>query len=123
MSIELDRARLPQHDGKPGHFAECEERCSNLYRGRIGKPEQKATALHLRSGLSGPACEAARKLKREALLTADEEGKAAIDGAKLLLTILKKNAQDIAPLRSTEKFDTALYESTVWRQRNESMAE
>ena len=75
MSIELDRAGIPQYDGKPEHFTKHEERCFDLYHGRVGKPGQKATALRLRPGLSGPAYEAARKLMHEDFLTSDEDGK------------------------------------------------
>ena len=75
MSIDLDRVGNPQHHGKPDHFTEHDERCFDLCHGRIGEPEQKATALRLRPGLSGPAYEAARKLMHEDFLTSDEDGK------------------------------------------------
>ncbi|CAK0850569.1 unnamed protein product, partial [Prorocentrum cordatum] len=123
MPIELDRNGVPQYAGQPEYFNECEERAWDLYHGRTGeKSKQAATALHLRSGLSGPAYEAVRKLKHEELIATDESGESRQDGLTLFLTTLKKEVQDIAPVRSTEIFDKALYGSSVWRDRNESMA-
>ncbi|CAK0863333.1 unnamed protein product, partial [Prorocentrum cordatum] len=123
MSIELDRNGVPQYAGQPEYFNEYEERAWDLYHGRTGeKSKQAATALHLRSGLSGPAYEAVRKLKHEELIATDESGESRQDGLTLFLTTLKKEVQDIAPVRSTEIFDKALYGSSVWRDRNESMA-
>ncbi|CAK0817420.1 unnamed protein product [Prorocentrum cordatum] len=123
MSIELDRNGVPQYAGQPEYFNEYEERAWDLYRGRTGeKSKQAATALHLRSGLSGPAYEAVRKLKHEELIATDESGESRQDGLALFLTTLKKEVQDIAPVRSTEIIDKALYGSSVWRDRNESMA-
>ena len=118
MSIELGTSGIPPYYGKPEHFAEHKQRCFDLYDGGAGKPEHNAIALRLRSGFNGPAYEAVRKLKHEDLLTSGEDGHATIGGLKLPLASLKK--QDIAPVRSTEIFDTALHELTVWRQRNES---
>ena len=40
----------------------------------------------------------------------------------MLFTSLKKDVQDIAPVRSTEIFGAAVHGTTVWRGRNESMA-
>ncbi|CAK0901419.1 unnamed protein product, partial [Prorocentrum cordatum] len=123
MSIELDRNGVPQYAGQPEYFNEYEERAWDLYHGRTGeRSKQAATALHLRSGLSGPAYEAVRKLKHEELIATDESGESRPDGLTLFLTTLKKEVQDIAPVRSTEIFDKALYGSSVWRDRNESMA-
>eukprot|EP00959_Pyramimonas_sp_CCMP1952_P112642 2354923-Pyramimonas_sp.AAC.1 len=64
-------------------------------------------ALHLRSGLSGPAYEAVRKLKHDELIATDEYSESKPDGLTLFLTTLKKEVQDIAPVRSTEIFDKA----------------
>ncbi|CAK0854593.1 unnamed protein product [Prorocentrum cordatum] len=123
MSIELDRNGIPQYAGQPEYFNEYEERAWDLYHGRTGeKSKQAATALHLRSGLSGPAYEAVRKLKHDELIATDKDGESKPDGLTLFLTTLKKEVQDIAPVRSTEIFDKALYGSSVWRDRNESMA-
>ncbi|CAK0814360.1 unnamed protein product, partial [Prorocentrum cordatum] len=123
MSIELDRNGIPQYAGQPEYFNEYEERAWDLYHGRTGeKSKQAATALHLRSGLSGPAYEAVRKLKHDELIATDEYGESKPDGLTLFLTTPKKEVQDIAPVRSTEIFDKALYGSSVWRDRNESMA-
>ena len=44
------------------------------------------------------------------------------DGVRLLLDALKGEVQDIAPVRSNVVFDKALCGQTVWRGRNESMA-
>ena len=123
MSIELDRNGVPQYDGKPEHFVEYMERAWDLYHGRTGeKTKQAATALHLRSGLSGPAYEAVRKMKHELLIQTDKDKEPLPAGVDKLLETLRAEVQDIAPVRSTEIFDRALYGGTVWRDRNESMS-
>jgi hypothetical protein len=84
MSIELDRNGVPQYSGASEHFNEYVERAWDLFYGREGKnSEQAATALHLRSGLSGPAYEAVRKVAHSELTTVDEEG-VLIDNLKLV---------------------------------------
>ena len=107
---------------------ECEERAWNLYWRRLGNPaEQASTALHLRSRLSGPAYKVVRKLRHQDLITRgppDEQGQTepTEDGVRPLLDALKGEVQDIASVRSNEIFDKALCGQTVWRGRNESMA-
>ncbi|CAK0870870.1 unnamed protein product [Prorocentrum cordatum] len=114
MSIELDRNGIPQYAGQPEYFNEYEERAWDLYRGRTGeKSKQAATALHLRSGLSGPAYEAVRKLKHDEPIATDEYGESKPDGLTLFLTTLKKQVQDIAPVRSTEIFDKEVSATTT----------
>ena len=76
MAIELDRIGVPQYDGSPETFNGHEERAWDLCLGRRDKPAERAsTALHLCSGLLGPAYEAV-------LITrdpSDENGQAGAD--------------------------------------------
>lgn len=128
MAMELDRNGVPQYDGSPETLNGHEERAWDLCWGRLDKPAERAsTALHLRSGLSGPANEAVRKLRHQDLITrdqSDEMGKQepTEDGVRLLLNTLKGEIHNIAPVRSNEIFDKALCGQTVWRGKYESMA-
>eukprot|EP00969_Alexandrium_andersonii_P362756 15460399-Alexandrium_andersonii.AAC.1 len=55
LSFEKD---IPLYDGAPELFEEYQERARDAYYGRHGDDRQIATAVNLRSGLSGVAYEA-----------------------------------------------------------------
>ena len=84
MPAELDRSGVAQRGGNPKNYAERGEPWRGLFRGRIGEPEQRATALHFRSGLNGHARETIRKLPCAKLPAAGAGGNAAQDGVQIL---------------------------------------
>ena len=61
--IVCDRYRVPQCAGKVEAFEEYVGRTWDLYYGREGQESQVSTPIHLRSGLTGHAYEAVRKLE------------------------------------------------------------
>ena len=72
--------------------------------------------MHLRSGLTGPAYEAVRKLDHGKLKTVDVNGKATMAGMELLIQTLKDNIAAEVPVKISELFFTAFYSPEVWRR-------
>ena len=115
MSIAFDRNGVPVFAGEPQYMEEYEERCWDLYYGRSSNQESRAaTAIHLRSGLTGPAYDAVKALKHVDLHTMEEE-KATPKGVELLLNRLREAIQVVRPVKVQEIFMSALYATTVWR--------
>eukprot|EP00435_Cladocopium_sp_Y103_P058473 s1160_g20.t1 len=119
--IVCDRYGVPQYAGEVEAFEEYVERAWDLYFGREGQDSQVATPIHLRSGLTGHAYEAVRKLEHAKLRTATAEGKATDAGMKLLIQTLKDNIAAETPVKINELFFTAFYSADVWRKQHESM--
>ena len=123
MSSKLtcDRYGVPQYAGDVESFEEYTERAWDLFHGREGSDSQAATAIHLRSGLTGPAYEAVRKLDHAKLKTVDGNGKATMAGMELLIQTLKDNIAAEVPVKISELFFTAFYSPEVWRRPQETM--
>eukprot|EP00971_Amphidinium_carterae_P084355 1669615-Amphidinium_carterae.1 len=120
--LEYDRNGVPLHDGSPEYWEECQERPLDLYYGRAGdENRQRATAIHLRSGLRGVAYETVRSLTHSDLLTVDTERKSTEKGVLLLLSTLSVTVQKEAPLRAFELFDRVFYSKSAMRASNEPM--
>ena len=123
---------IPLYDGSAELFEEYCERARDAFYGRTGEEKQIATAVNLRSGLSGSAYEAVRHLTHSALLTFDitevptPGGKSTIQkktastvGLELLLTTLGTAVSKEKPVRAAELFDEILYSSSVRRAPKE----
>ena len=119
--IICDRYGVPQYAGEVEAFEEYVERAWDLYFGREGQESQVSTPIHLRSGLTGHAYEAVRKLEHSKLRTATAEGKATEAGMKLLIQTLKESIAAETPVKINELFFTAFYSADVWRKPQESM--
>lgn len=122
--LETDRFGVPQYAGEVELFEEYEERAMDLYYGREGQDAlQTTTAIHLRAQLSGPAYEAVRKLGHSDLRTTTDKGKPTVKGVKLLLSTLREQIAQEAPVRVNELFLDYFYSPGVWRKPSETMAQ
>ena len=119
--LEVDRFGVPQYGGEPELYEEYAERCWDLWFGREGSEHQGATPVHLRSGLTGAAYSAVRKLDHPSLLTKGTDGKPNDKGLRLLLQTLKDNIEQEAPVKTNELFFQAFYSPHVWRMQAETM--
>ena len=120
--LDVDRYGVPQYCGEPELYEEYAERCWDLWYGRLGSDQlQVATPVHLRSGLTGSAYNAVRKLEHTSLITKDTEGKPFEKGLTLLLKTLRDNIEQEAPVKTNELFFGAFYSPQVWRLQTESM--
>ena len=122
-AIQYDKNGVPQWDGAPETFKEWQDRSWDLYYGRAGNDSlQIATAIHLRSGLSGTAYEVVRGLDHAKLATA-KDGKALPGGMELLIATLTEAIETEKPVKTQEIFLRVFYAETVWRSDGESMQE
>eukprot|EP00435_Cladocopium_sp_Y103_P062124 s1878_g23.t1 len=122
--LDSDRYGVPQYGGEVELFEEYEERAMDLYYGREGQEAlQKATAIHLRAQLTGSAYEAVRKIPHQKLRTSDAEGKPTTKGVTLLLSTLREQIAQEAPVRVNELFLDYFYSAGVWRKPTETMAQ
>ena len=119
--LDVDRYGVPQYGGEPELYEEYAERCWDLWFGREGHDTQAATPIHLRSGLTGTAYSAVRKLDHPSLITKDSAGKPSDKGLRLLLQTLKDNIAQEAPVKTNELFFQAFYSPLVWRMPAETM--
>lgn len=119
--LTCDRYGVPQYSGDVEGFEEYTERAWDLFHGREGLDSQAATPIHLRSGLTGHAYEAVRKLDHSKLKTVDANGKATQAGMELLIQTLKENIAAEAPVKISELFFIAFYSPEVWRRPQETM--
>ena len=81
------------------------------------------TAIHLRAQLTGSAYEAVRKIPHEQLHTSTDKGKPTTKGIKLLLSTLREQIAQEAPVRVNELFLDYFYSAGIWRKSNETMAQ
>ena len=81
------------------------------------------TAIHLRAQLTGSAYEAVRKIPHEQLRTSTDKGKPTTKGIKLLLSTLREQIAQEAPVRVNELFLDYFYSAGIWRKSNETMAQ
>ena len=120
--LQVDRYGVPQYAGDPEAFEEYVERAWDLYHGRSGSDQtQLATAVHLRSGLTGSAYEAVRLLKHTDLMTEDAQKKPTAKGTQLLLDTLKEAIAAEQPVKVNELFLNCFYSPAVWRRPAENM--
>jgi hypothetical protein len=122
--LDSDRYGVPQYGGEVELFEEYEESAMDLYYGREGQDAlQMTTAIHLRAQLTGSAYEAVRKIPHEQLRTSTDEGKPTTKGIKLLLSTLREQIAQEAPVRGNELFLDYFYSAGIWRKSNETMAQ
>ena len=120
--LQVDRYGVPQYAGDPEAYEEYAERAWDLYHGRSGSDQtQLATAVHLRSGLTGAAYESVRHLKHSELMTEDAQKKPTVKGTQLLLDTLKEAIAAEQPVKINELFLNAFYSPAVWRRPAENM--
>ena len=106
----------------PCYRLEYVERAWDLYHSRSGSDQtQLATAVHLRSGLTGSAYEAVRLLKHTDLMTEDAQKKPTAKGTQLLLDTLKEAIAAEQPVKINELFLNCFYSPAVWRRPAENM--
>ena len=90
--LEVDRFGVPQYNGEPELYEEYAERAWDLWYGRKGTETTKvSTPIHLRSGLTGPAYDAVKKLNHSDLISKDSEGKPSTKGIQLLVKTLRES--------------------------------
>ena len=122
--LDSDRYGVPQYGGEVELFEEYEERAMDLHYGREGQDAlQMTTAIHLRAQLTGSAYEAVRKIPHEQLRTSTDKGKPTTKGIKLLLSTLREQIAQEAPVRVNELFLDYFYSAGIWRKSNETMAQ
>ena len=120
--LEVDRFGVPQYNGEPELYEEYAERAWDLWYGREGsEATQSSTPIHLRSGLTGPAYDAVRKLSHADLIAKDSDGKPSTKGIQLLLKTLRESIDHEKPVKTNELFFTVFYSPTVWRFQSETM--
>ena len=118
--LQVDRYGVPQYAGEA--YEEYAERAWDLYHGRSGSDQtQLATAVHLRSGLTGAAYESVRHLRHSELMTEDAQKKPTVKGTQLLLDTLKEAIAAEQPVKINELFLNAFYSPAVWRRPAENM--
>ncbi len=128
--VVVDTFGTPIYDGEPDLLEEYCERALDYYYSKTGKAsEQGASAITLRTCLTGAAYKATKGLDHEMLLTSapvDEDGKvtgpAPRGAVDTLIQALREAIADEKPIRATELFDKVLYSQSVWRGTGETMS-